>query len=219
MDTYNAELRDDGGFIGDRASNQAFRSSFDDIREQMRQIDADPIGDLPTKDIGKKKLDQLMAGSGSKAAPMLLGTVETFTHEFATVIHQFLRLRAWRGTQRIVVGGGLRASQIGELAIGCATVAQADNKDIDLQPIRHDPDGADLIGCIHLAPSWVFSGHDSILAVDLGGSKMRAAVVERTCAKPLSCRRARSGRPICGVVRTKADRDGAVGACPGCSRA
>ena len=28
VETYNAELRDDGGFVGDRASKRAFQSSL-----------------------------------------------------------------------------------------------------------------------------------------------------------------------------------------------
>ena len=32
VDAYNAELRDEDGFIGDRASNRAFRSLLEDVR-------------------------------------------------------------------------------------------------------------------------------------------------------------------------------------------
>lgn len=32
VDAYNAELRDDEGFIGDRVSSRAFRSLLDDVR-------------------------------------------------------------------------------------------------------------------------------------------------------------------------------------------
>jgi predicted NBD/HSP70 family sugar kinase len=45
-------------------------------------------------------------------------------------------------------------------------------------PIRFDPDEAGLIGCAHLAPSWIFEGYDSLLAVDIGGSNIRCGVVE-----------------------------------------
>jgi len=45
-------------------------------------------------------------------------------------------------------------------------------------PIRFHPDEAGLIGCLHLAPSWIFEGHDSILAVDIGGTNIRCGVVE-----------------------------------------
>jgi predicted NBD/HSP70 family sugar kinase len=47
-----------------------------------------------------------------------------------------------------------------------------------LRPIRHAPDHAGLIGCVHLVPSWILAGHDSILAVDIGGSNIRAGIVQ-----------------------------------------
>jgi len=49
-------------------------------------------------------------------------------------------------------------------------------------PILHHPNDAGLIGALHLAPSWIFEGHDSILAVDIGGTNIRCGVVE-TCGK------------------------------------
>ena len=36
---------------------------------------------------------------------------------------------------------------------------------------------AGLIGAVHLAPRWIFEAHDVILAVDIGGSNIRAGVV------------------------------------------
>jgi hypothetical protein len=95
------------------------------------------------------------------------------------VIRRYLKLKAWRDTERIVVGGGFRASRIGELVVGrTAVILKADKIDIDLVTIRHDPDEAGLIGAIHLAPAWIFKGHDAILAVDIGGTNIRAGVVE-----------------------------------------
>ena len=184
IDTYNAGLRDEEGFIGDRASNRAFRAMLDDRRERVSHVEGDPIGDVPSKEISKKKLDRLLVDGDPEAAGLLLGTIEDFAQEFATVIRRFLRLKEWRGTQRIVVGGGLRAGRIGELAIGrTAVILKASGHEIQLWPIRHDPDKAGLIGCIHLAPSWIFSGHDSILAVDIGGSNIRVGIIELNLRK------------------------------------
>jgi hypothetical protein len=45
-----------------------------------------------------------------------------------------------------------------------------------MQPIRHHPDEAGLIGALHLAPSWIFEAHDSILAVDIGGTNIRCGL-------------------------------------------
>ena len=47
-----------------------------------------------------------------------------------------------------------------------------------MMPIRFHPDEAALIGCAHLAPSWIFEAHDCILAVDIGGTNIRCGVVE-----------------------------------------
>ena len=38
VDTYNAELRDADGFIGDRASRRAFRALIEDWRERLRTL-------------------------------------------------------------------------------------------------------------------------------------------------------------------------------------
>ena len=181
---YNCELSDDEGFVGDRASGRAFRSTLEAIRERVRHSTEDPIGDVESKEISKKRLDRLLIEGDVKAAGLVLGAVEEFAHEFAGVIRQFVRLKAWKGIERIVVGGGLRASRIGELAIGrTAILLNANGHEIELMPIRHDPDEAGLIGCIHLAPSWIFSGHDSILAVDIGGANIRAGIVELNANK------------------------------------
>ena len=47
----------------------------------------------------------------------------------------------------------------------------------EFKVIRHDPDEAGLIGAVHLAPTWMFKAHDAILAVDIGGTNIRAGVV------------------------------------------
>jgi predicted NBD/HSP70 family sugar kinase len=47
-----------------------------------------------------------------------------------------------------------------------------------MMPIRHHPDEAGLIGALHLAPSWIFEAYDSILAVDIGGTNIRAGIVD-----------------------------------------
>jgi len=184
IDTYNAELRDGEGFIGDRASNRAFRAILEDGRERVRRADADPIGPEPSNVVRKKTLDRLLSDGDPEAAGVLLGAVEEFAQEFAGVVRRFLRLAEWRDTQRIVVGGGLRDSRIGELAIGrAAVILKASAHAVELKPIRHEPDEAGLIGCIHLAPSWIFSGHDSILAVDIGGSNIRVGTIELNLKK------------------------------------
>ena len=78
-----------------------------------------------------------------------------------------------------MVGGGFRQSRVGEIAIARTDIIlKAEDFDVDLVPIRFHPDDAGLIGTLHLAPSWIFEGHDSILAVDIGGTNIRCGVVE-----------------------------------------
>ena len=100
------------------------------------------------------------------------------------MIRRFLRLKCWKDTQRIVVGGGLRQSRIGELAIGrTAVLLKANGFNVELKPIRYEPDHAGLVGCIQLLPAWILAGHDSILAVDIGGSNIRVGIVELNAKK------------------------------------
>jgi predicted NBD/HSP70 family sugar kinase len=184
VDSYNCEMSDEEGFVGDRASGRAFRAALEAIRKRLRQANGDPIGNVETDEISKKELDRLLIEGDVRAAGLVLGAIEEFAQEFEGVIRKFLRLKAWRDTQRIVVGGGLRASRIGELVIGrTAVLLNAQGNEIELVPIRHHPDEAGLIGCIHLAPSWMFSGHDAIVAVDIGGANIRVGIVELNVKK------------------------------------
>jgi hypothetical protein len=176
--SYNAEIKDENGFVGDRASKGAFRQILDNWRKAVRKAGDDPFGDTPSEDIPKGELDELLAKGDAEVAGLLQGAIEDFAQELVVVIRRFLRLKGWRDTERIAMGGGFRASRIGELAIGRASVLlKADDIAIDLVPIHNPPDEAGLIGAIHLASPWMFEGHDAILGVDIGGNNIRAGVV------------------------------------------
>ncbi|GAC1339468.1 MAG: ROK family protein [Acetobacteraceae bacterium] len=178
VDAYNAELRDGEGFTGDRASNRAFRSLLDDVRERLAAGGCDPLGETPTEQLKKDWLDKLLIEGSASEAGVIHSAIEAFAQEFAAVIRRFLRLKAWRDTGRIVVGGGMRGSRVGELAIGRTEVLlRSENLAIELVPIRHDPDQAGLLGGAHLAPTSNFDGHDSILAMDIGGTNARVGLV------------------------------------------
>jgi predicted NBD/HSP70 family sugar kinase len=184
VEAYNAELRAGDGFVGDRASNRAFRAILEDLREKLRSVGDDPLGDTASEDITKKTLDKILIEGESDAAGIVHGAIEGFAVELATVTNRFLRLKAWKNVERIVVGGGLRASRVGELAIGRAAVLlKGDGLAVDLVPIRHDPDHAGLLGAVHLAPSWVFTGFEAVLAVDIGGSNIRVGLIELATKK------------------------------------
>jgi hypothetical protein len=191
VDSYNVELKDDEGFLGDRANKHAFRAIIENWRKPLRKGGKDPLGDTPSEEIGKKELDALLVEGEPEAAGIVHGAIEDFAQELALVIRRFLKLKQWRDTERIVIGGGFRASRVGELAIGrAAVILKADKVGVDLLPIRHHPDEAGLIGAAHLAPRWMFQAHDAILAVDIGGTNIRAGVVGLNLKKAADCSKA-----------------------------
>jgi predicted NBD/HSP70 family sugar kinase len=179
VDSFNIELKDEDGFLGDRASKGAFRKILDTLRKPLRKYGEDPLGKKASEEIGKGTLDEALVGEDIYAAALVHGAIEEFAQELAHVTGRFLKTKAWADTERIVVGGGFRQSRVGELAIARTDILlKAEGFKIDLVPIRFDPDDAGLIGCLHLAPSWIFEAHDSILAVDIGGTNIRCGVVE-----------------------------------------
>ena len=184
VDTYNEELRDDEGFVGDRASRRAFQAILADWRDRLKERGEDPFGDVPMEEISKSKLDKMLNGGDPVSAGLVHTVVEEFALELATVVRRFLRLKGWQGTERIVIGGGLSSSHIGELAMGRAAIALAgEGVAIDLRTITHHPDQAGLIGAVQLAPSWVLAGHDAIVAADVGGTNLRVGIVELNMKK------------------------------------
>ena len=184
VDSYNIELKDDEGFIGDRASKGAFRDIIDNWRKSVRKAGDDPFGEEPSDEISKKTLDDAAGQGRAEAAGIVQGAIEDFSQELALVIRRYLKTKGWKDTERIVVGGGFRGSRVGELVIGrTSVILKADKIAIELVPIRNDPDEAGLIGAAHLAPKWLFKGHDAILAVDIGGTNIRAGVVELNLKK------------------------------------
>jgi predicted NBD/HSP70 family sugar kinase len=179
IDSFNIELKDDEGFIGDRASKGAFREILDRWRKQLRKSDEDPFGDEPSDKISKKTLDAVLVGDDTGASAIVHSAIEEFAQELAYVTRRFLKTKAWAKTERIVVGGGFRESRLGELAIArTEIILKAEDFKVDMVPIRFHPDDAGLIGTLHLAPTWIFEAHDSILAVDIGGTNIRCGVVE-----------------------------------------
>ena len=178
VDSYNLELKDDEGFLGDRASRQAFHDILENWRKPLRKLGADPFGETHSDDLSRPKLDVVLKEGDVDAAAVIQSAIEDYAQELALVTRRFLKAKAWAGTERIAMGGGFRESRIGELAIARANlILKADGIKVDMVPIHNDPDEAALIGSLFLAPAWIFKGHDSILAVDIGGTNIRAGVV------------------------------------------
>lgn len=178
VDSYNLELKDEEGFLGDRASRQAFHDILEKWRKPARKHGADPFGETDSHDLSRAKLAEILKDGEPAAAAIINGAIADYAEELAAVVRRFLKAKAWAGTERIAVGGGFREGRIGELAIaGANLVLKGEGVAIDMVPIHNDPDEAALIGSLFLAPSWIFKGHDSILAVDIGGTNIRAGVV------------------------------------------
>jgi len=184
IDSFNIEMKDEDGFLGDRASKGAFREILDHWRKPLRKSGEDPFGDEPSDRISKKTLDAILIGDDTEASAVVHSAIEDFAQELAYVTRRFLKTKAWAKTERIVVGGGFRDSRLGELAIArTEIILKAEDFKIDMMPIRHHPDEAGLIGALHLAPSWIFEAYDSILAVDIGGTNIRCGLVETSWKK------------------------------------
>lgn len=179
IDSFNIEMKDEDGFLGDRASKGAFREILERWRKPLRKSGEDPFGKEPSDEISKKTLDAILIGDDTEAWAVVHSAIEDFAQELAYVTRRFLKSKAWAKTARIVVGGGFRNSRLGELAIArTGIILKAEDFKIDMVPIRAHPDEAGLIGALHLAPSWIFEAHDSILAVDIGGTNIRCGLVE-----------------------------------------
>src|ERR1700716_2501318 len=141
IDSFNIELKDEDGFLGDRASKDAFRQILDRWRKPLRKSGEDPFGKESSENISKKVLDAILVGDDAEASAVVHSAIEDFAQQMAHVTRRFLKTKAWEKTERIVVGGGFRDSQLGELAIArTEIILKAENFKIEMLPIRHHPD-------------------------------------------------------------------------------
>lgn len=184
VDSYNVEIEDDEGFIGDKASKSAFWACVDKWRQPLKEAGEDPLGDKPSSELGKKKLADLLTNGDAECAGLVQSAIEDFAQQFAYVIRRFLRLKEWRDTGYLVVGGGFSGNRMGELAVARAgLLLRGQGIDIELQPIKNDPNEAGLVGAAHLLPAWMLKGHEGLLAVDIGGTNIRVGVLELNLGK------------------------------------
>lgn len=176
--SYNIELKDNGGFLGDRASKKALAGILDKARKPLIKEGRDPFGERASSEIGKKELDKALEKGDAETAGLIHTVVEEFSQEFAFVVRRLLKDKSWQGVERIAVGGGMRGHRIGELAIGrLSALLKAEKIDVEIVPIASDPDDAGLLGAVQLAPEWIFKSYNAILAVDIGGTNMRTGLV------------------------------------------
>ena len=53
VDSFNIELKDEDGFLGDRASKGAFRKILDGLRKPLKKNGEDPLGSKSAEAIAK----------------------------------------------------------------------------------------------------------------------------------------------------------------------
>jgi predicted NBD/HSP70 family sugar kinase len=192
VDSYNLEIKDDDGFVGDKASRGAFHAMLEKWREPLRKLGADPLGDKSAEELSKKEIDKLLTEGDAEAGGIVHSAIEEFAQALSGVIKRFMKVSAWKDTECIVVGGGFRGSRVGELALGRTEVLlKAEDRPIEIELIGNHPDEAGLIGTAHLMPSWMLEGFDGILAVDIGGTNIRVGIVETKLKKARDLSKAR----------------------------
>src|SRR6202046_1933541 len=73
VDSFNIELKDDDGFLGDRASKGAFREILDTLRKPLKKNGDDPLGSKSAEAIGKNALDEALLGDDINASALVHG--------------------------------------------------------------------------------------------------------------------------------------------------
>lgn len=195
IESYSLELRDQDGFVGDQASQTAFRELLDKWRKRLRTRGGkDPLGNVPSDEIAKKDLDQAIHPRRDKdeASDLVHAAIEEFSIELVQVIKRYMRQKTWRKVQRIVLGGGFPGSGVGEQALlQAGTVLHCDGSPVQLARLSHEVDDGGLIGWVHLVPPAAIEDYEAILAVDIGGTNVRCGIVQTRHAKAPDFSRAR----------------------------
>src|SRR5262245_39035556 len=88
VDSYNLELKDDEGFLGDRASRQAFHSILENWRKPLRKQGADPFGDTPSDELSRSKLDVILKEGDAEGAAVIQSAIEEYAQELAVVLRR-----------------------------------------------------------------------------------------------------------------------------------
>ncbi|MGK6307598.1 ROK family protein [Variovorax sp. DT-64] len=181
VEGYSLQLRGEDGFLGDQASQTAFRELLERWRQRVRKKGKrDPLGQQHSKDLAKGTLDAaLKAGKATEATDVVHAVIEEFAESLAEVIQSFLRQPSWQGVERIVIGGGFPESDVGERAVlQAAAILQEMKVQVELARICHEPDDAGLLGWLHLTPPELLEHYDAILALDIGGTNVRCGIVK-----------------------------------------
>jgi hypothetical protein len=127
VDTYNEELREEDGFVGDRASRRAFRAILADWRALTESCD-DPLGDTPTEEVSRL-LDKMMASDDPVRRRWSIPWSRSPAR--SRPVRCFLRCRRGR-TPAHCAGRRSDGRRIGELAMGQPPSCQ-ERSDIELR--------------------------------------------------------------------------------------
>jgi predicted NBD/HSP70 family sugar kinase len=177
VDGYGEDVRTKEGYFGELVSKGAFKKLLTDLRGELAEGAGDPIEDEP-EEITRGRIDKLLKEGDAAQAGVIISVVEKFAQNIADVVKALFRLKSWKGVERIVVGGGLRESRVGELAIGRANILVREfGETVEMQPIRHDPDEAGIIGAAQLFPTKLIKNSEHMLGLDIGGSNFRCGLI------------------------------------------
>lgn len=184
--SYSLTLKEGGGFVGDRANGRAFFGILDELRKPLCDAGTDPFGGVATDDLSNDDIDDAWRTGDAFAAGLIHTSIEEFAQRLAGVVRAYQRAdRNWAKVRRIVVGGGLRDSRIGEIAIGRTTaILRLEGGAVDLVPIEEDPDEAALLGGLRLIEADRLRNSSRMLAVDIGGSSIRAGLIHFDPERP-----------------------------------
>ena len=177
IESYNLPLRDDEGFVGDRAHGKAFADALEALRAESRlTLGRDPLSGVRSDD--RRKLDDVLRNGDPESPRLIAAAVETFAARLADVAARFLETDEWADTRHIIVGGGMHEAGIGETAIRRANDHLA-GRGVGsvLRPIHGDPDEAALLGAARLCPPEIRARYEAVMGVDIGGGNIRTGVV------------------------------------------
>lgn len=179
IDSWNLPLRHpDGGFLGDRASQTAFRELLDQARRVHSTCARDPFGRTPTAELDKGTIDMVLVGGDPDAAHLVHLAVEEYARALVAVVRSFIAQPDWAGVRDVVLGGGFPGHAAGRLAIRrAARLLRLARSGVRLRVLGHDSDEGGLLGWVHLAPASALK-RQAFLAVDVGGTNIRCGIVE-----------------------------------------
>lgn len=184
VDSYNLDVSYDGQRLAAHTNRRALKAALEKWRRVARLSGSDPFGKRDSMKVTKKELDAALASEDRQARCIMLGAIEDFAASLALLTERILLVPEWRGTERIVVGGGLRSSATGELIVQRAQALLHDRGiRVELRPIRNHPHEAALLGAVHLVPASMLSGYDAMLAADIGGTNGRVGIVRLNLKK------------------------------------